>query len=153
MRCPKCAGDRDKVIDSRTVRDGASIRRRRICLKCGHRFTTYESVAVPALQVLKRDQRREDFDAGKLKRSIAYAVAKRPVPPQQVEAIAEDIRREVEEERGSEDLVPSTVIGQKVLKRLEKLDEVAYLRYASIYRRFRDAAQFFSEIENLIGRQ
>ncbi len=153
MRCPKCAGDRDKVIDSRTVRDGASIRRRRICLKCGHRFTTYESVAVPALQVLKRDQRREDFDAGKLKRSIAYAVAKRPVPPQQVEAIAEDIRREVEEERGSEDLVPSTVIGQKVLRHLEKLDEVAYLRYASIYRRFRDAAQFFSEIENLIGRQ
>jgi transcriptional repressor NrdR len=153
VRCPKCAGDRDKVIDSRTVRDGASIRRRRICLKCGHRFTTYESVAVPALQVLKRDQRREDFDAGKLKRSIAYAVAKRPVPPQQVEAIAEDIRREVEEERGSEDLVPSTVIGQKVLRHLEKLDEVAYLRYASIYRRFRDAAQFFSEIENLIGRQ
>ena len=93
MRCPKCAGDRDKVIDSRTVRDGASIRRRRICLKCGHRFTTYESVAVPVLQVLKRDQRREDFDAEKLKRSIAYAVAKRPVPPQQVEAIADDIRR------------------------------------------------------------
>ena len=153
MRCPKCAGDRDKVIDSRTVRDGASIRRRRICLKCGHRFTTYESVAAPALQVLKRDQRREDFDLDKLKRSIAYAVAKRPVPPQQVEAIAEDIRREVEEERGTEDLVPSTVIGQKVLRRLEKLDEVAYLRYASIYRRFRDAAQFFSEIENLIGRQ
>lgn len=153
MRCPKCAGDRDKVIDSRTVRDGASIRRRRICLKCGHRFTTYESVAVPVLQVLKRDQRREDFDAEKLKRSIAYAVAKRPVPPQQVEAIADDIRREIEEERGSEDLVPSTVIGQKVLRHLEKLDEVAYLRYASIYRRFRDAAQFFSEIENLIGRQ
>ena len=153
MRCPKCAGDRDKVIDSRTVRDGASIRRRRICLKCGHRFTTYESVAVPVLQVLKRDQRREDFDAEKLKRSIAYAVAKRPVPPQQVEAIADDIRREIEEERGNEDLVPSTVIGQKVLRHLEKLDEVAYLRYASIYRRFRDAAQFFSEIENLIGRQ
>jgi len=153
VRCPKCAGERDKVIDSRTVRGGDAIRRRRICLKCGHRFTTYESVAVPALQVLKRDQRREDFDPDKLKRSIAYAVAKRPVPPQQVEAIAEDIRREVEEERGTEDLVPSTVIGQKVLKRLETLDEVAYLRYASIYRRFRDAAQFFSEIENLIGRQ
>ena len=153
MRCPKCAGDRDKVIDSRTVRDGASIRRRRICLKCGHRFTTYESVAVPALQVLKRDQRKEAFDGAKLLRSISYAVAKRPIPPPQVEAMAEDIRREVEEESGADALVPSTVIGQKVLKRLEKLDEVAYLRYASIYRRFRDAAQFFSEIENLIGRQ
>ena len=153
MRCPKCAGDRDKVIDSRTVRDGASIRRRRICLKCGHRFTTYESVAVPVLQVLKRDQRREDFDAEKLKRSIAYAVAKRPVPPQQVEAIADDIRREIEEERGNEDLVPSTVIGQKVLRHLEKLDEVAYLRYASIFKRFRDAAQFTTEVENLIRRE
>lgn len=153
MRCPKCAGDRDKVVDSRTVRGGEAIRRRRVCVSCGHRFTTYESVAAPALTVLKRDQRREEFDLAKLQRSIAYAVAKRPVPPQQVEAIAQEIRREVEEEGGADALVPSTVIGQKVLKRLEKLDEVAYLRYASIYRRFRDAAQFFSEIENLIGRE
>ena len=87
-----------------------------------------------------------------MQRSIAYAVAKRPVPPQQVEAMVADIRREVEEESGADALVPSTVIGRKVLLRLEKLDEVAYLRYVSIYRRFRDAAQFFSEIENLIGR-
>ena len=153
MRCPKCAGDRDKVVDSRTLQDGAAIRRRRVCVSCGHRFTTYERVAAPALTVFKRDQRREEFDLEKLKRSIAYAVAKRPVPPQQVEAIAQEIRREVEEAGGADALVPSMVIGQKVLQRLEKLDEVAYLRYASIYRRFRDAAQFFSEIENLIGRQ
>lgn len=153
MRCPKCAGDRDKVVDSRTLQEGAAIRRRRVCLACGHRFTTYERVTAPVLMVLKRDQRREEFDLEKLKRSIAYAVAKRPVPPQQVEAIAQEIRREAEEAGGADALVPSTVIGQKVLQRLEKLDEVAYLRYASIYRRFRDAAQFFSEIENLIGRQ
>ncbi len=153
MRCPKCGGDRDKVVDSRSVRGGEAIRRRRVCVSCGHRFTTYEGVAAPALTVLKRDQRRERFDEAKLKRSIAYAVAKRPVPQQQVDAIVDDIRREVEEEGGADALVPSTAIGQKVLKRLEKLDEVAYLRYASIYRRFRDAAQFFSEIENLIGRE
>ena len=152
MRCPKCAQDKDKVVDSRTLQEGGAIRRRRVCLACGHRFTTYERVATPALTVLKRDQRREAFDSGKLLRSISYAVAKRPIPPQQVEALAEDIRREVEDKSGTDALVPSTVIGQKVLARLEKLDEVAYLRYASIYRRFRDAAQFFSEIENLIGR-
>lgn len=152
MRCPKCAQDKDKVVDSRTLQEGGAIRRRRVCLACGHRFTTYERVATPALTVLKRDQRREAFDSDKLLRSISYAVAKRPIPPQQVEAMAEEIRREVEDESGADALVPSTVIGQKVLVRLEKLDEVAYLRYASIYRRFRDAAQFFSEIENLIGR-
>jgi transcriptional repressor NrdR len=152
VRCPKCAQDKDKVVDSRTLEEGGAIRRRRVCLACGHRFTTYERVAAPALMVLKRDQRREAFDSAKLQRSIAYAVAKRPVPPQQVEAMVADIRREVEEESGADALVPSTVIGRKVLLRLEKLDEVAYLRYVSIYRRFRDAAQFFSEIENLIGR-
>jgi transcriptional repressor NrdR len=153
MRCPKCSEDRDKVIDSRALLSGDTIRRRRVCLSCGHRFTTYEKVAVPTLQVLKRDQRREEFDIEKLKRSIAYAVAKRPITPLQVEGMALDIQREVETERGLDALVPSTVIGKKVLDKLEKLDEVAYLRYASIYRRFRDAAQFFSEIENLIGRQ
>lgn len=152
MKCPKCQRNQDRVIDSRELREGELIRRRRECGACGHRYTTYEKVDRNVLMVLKRDQRREEFSEKKLLESLRLSVAKRPVDEVQVRRIAEDIRKELEKEHEGDGLVPSTEVGMKVLKRLEALDEVAYLRYASIYKRFRDATQFLSEIDNLIGR-
>lgn len=151
MRCPKCTQTDDKVIDSRSIRNGDIIRRRRICAKCGHRFTTYEEVVKAGLRVLKRDGRHEDFDRVKLRAAISHAAIKRPVSEPQIDLLVDDILHEIETEYERE--VPSTVIGRKVMDKLEKLDEVAFLRFASVYRRFRDASQFLSEIENLIGRQ
>lgn len=151
MRCPKCSQAEDKVVDSRTIRSGDAIRRRRVCSKCGHRFTTYEQVVKAVLCVLKRDGRHEDFDRNKLKAAVEHAVIKRPVSQPQIEMLVDGIVQEIETEYERE--VPSTVIGRKLLDRLEKLDEVAFIRFASVYRRFRDASQFLSEIENLIGRQ
>ncbi|NLB66220.1 MAG: transcriptional repressor NrdR [Lentisphaerae bacterium] len=151
MRCPNCTQSNDKVVDSRIIRNGAAIRRRRVCAQCGHRFTTYEEVAKPVIGVLKRDGRREDFDRAKLRAAIAHAAVKRPISEPQLDVIVDDIIRELETEYHRE--VPTTVIGRKVLDKLEKIDEVAYLRFISVYRRFRNASQFLSEIENLITRQ
>ena len=151
MRCPKCSQTLDKVIDSRSIRNGEVIRRRRVCAKCGHRFTTYEEVVKTVLTVLKRDGRHEDFSRAKLRAAIAHAAVKRPISDPQLDVLVDDVVHEIETEYERE--VPSTVIGRKVMDKLEKLDEVAFLRFASVYRRFRDASQFLSEIENLIGRQ
>lgn len=151
MRCPKCGQSEDKVIDSRSVRNGDVIRRRRVCLGCSHRFTTYEEVIKAHLRVIKRDGRHEDFDRRKLVNGVTRACEKRPISAQQVETLVDGIASELESEYERE--VPSTVIGKKVMDRLEKLDEVAYVRFASVYRRFRDVNQFLSEVEGLIGRQ
>jgi len=151
MRCPKCTQQEDKVIDSRSVRNGDVIRRRRVCLGCGHRFTTYEEVVKANLRVIKRDGRHEDFDRRKLINGVTRACEKRPISTQQIETLVDGIVGELESEYERE--VPSTVIGKKVMDRLEKLDEVAYVRFASVYRRFRDVNQFLSEVEGLIGRQ
>lgn len=151
MRCPKCSHQDDKVIDSRAVRNGDVIRRRRVCLKCGYRFTTYEEVVKANLRVIKRDGRHEDLDRHKLLSGIERACQKRPVSAQQIEALVDAVISEMESEYERE--VPSTVIGQKVMDRLEQLDEVAYVRFASVYRRFRDVNQFLSEVEGLIGRE
>jgi transcriptional repressor NrdR len=151
MRCPKCEHQDDKVIDSRAVRNGDAIRRRRVCLKCGHRFTTYEEVVKANVRVIKRDGRHEEFDRHKLLSGIQRACQKRPVSVQQIEAVVDAIISEVESEYERE--VPSTMIGQKVMNKLEELDEVAYVRFASVYRRFRDVNQFLSEVEGLIGRE
>jgi transcriptional repressor NrdR len=151
MRCPKCAHLDDKVIDSRTVRNGDVIRRRRVCQKCGHRFTTYEEVVKSNLRVIKRDGRHEDLDRKKLLAGIMRACEKRPIGTQQIESLVESVINELDAEFERE--VPSTVIGKKVMDRLEKLDEVAYVRFASVYRRFRDVNQFLSEVEGLIARE
>ena len=151
MRCPKCGHLDDKVIDSRSVRNGDVIRRRRICQKCGHRFTTYEEVVKATLRVIKRDGRHEEFDRKKLMGGIERACEKRPISTQQMEGLVDSIIGELESEYERE--VSSTAIGKKVMDRLEKLDEVAYVRFASVYRRFRDVNQFLSEVEGLIGRQ
>jgi transcriptional repressor NrdR len=151
MRCPKCGEVDDKVVDSRSVRNGEVIRRRRICLKCGHRFTTYEEVVRATLRVIKRDGRHEEFDRHKLLNGIERACEKRPISMQQIESLVDSIISELESENERE--VSSLVIGKKVMDRLEKLDEVAYVRFASVYRRFRDVNQFLSEVESLIARQ
>ncbi len=151
MRCPKCACEDDKVIDSRSVRSGAAIRRRRVCLRCGHRFTTYEEVVRTSLRVIKHDGRHEELDRAKLMAGVETACGKRPISVQQIEVLIDGVIQELESEFDRE--VPSTVIGQKVMDRLESLDEVAYVRFASVYRRFRDVNQFLSEVRGLSERE
>ncbi len=151
MRCPKCSHQDDKVIDSRSIRNGDVIRRRRVCLQCGHRYTTYEEVIKASLRVIKRDGRHEDMDRRKLLGGIERACEKRPISAQQIEAMVDTIVSQLEAEFERE--VSSMIIGQKVMNQLEELDEVAYVRFASVYRRFRDVNQFLSEVESLIGRE
>jgi len=147
MRCPKCAGIDDKVVDSRSNRDGLLIRRRRECLKCGARFTTYEEIFHEKLRVKKRDGQYEEFDRRKLLAGIEKACEKRPVSTEKIELLAERVIAELENEHGRE--VPSMKIGERVMEHLRKLDEVAYVRFASVYRQFRDAEQFIDEIKQI----
>ena len=151
MRCPKCEDRENRVIDSREVRNGDAIRRRRVCVGCGHRFTTYEEIQRAHLQVTKRDGRREELSREKLVKSLNIACRKRHISVEQIERIADTIIMESESEFEKE--IPSIMLGKKVMTALEKLDEVAYIRYASVYRRFRDAGQFMNEVERLIGRE
>jgi transcriptional repressor NrdR len=151
MKCPKCEHRENKVIDSREVREGAAIRRRRLCLNCGHRFTTYEEALRATLQIIKRDGRREELSREKLMQSIAIACQKRPVSVQQIEQMTNAVIAQIETEYERE--APSTAVGAKVMTLLEKLDEVAYVRFASVYRRFKDVNQFMNEAERLIGRE
>jgi transcriptional repressor NrdR len=146
MRCPKCGSRDDKVIDSRQSRDAATIRRRRECLNCKYRFTTYEEIERSDLRVIKRDRTHESFDRRKLVASIAKAFEKRAVSLVALEEMVDEIVRDLETS-GRE--VVSSVIGTKVLERLRDIDEVAYLRYASIHRHFSDVDEFVEAIEAL----
>lgn len=148
MKCPFCPSTEDKVIDSRQSKDGAEIRRRRECEACARRFTTYERVEEALPLVIKKDGRREPFDRAKLLGGLKHSCAKRPVPVSTLEALALDIEREVSEL--SEREVASTDIGERVLPRLRALDEVAYVRFASIYRSFRDIDEFMSEVSHIV---
>jgi transcriptional repressor NrdR len=147
MYCSKCGHLDDKVIDSRLSKDGRSIRRRRECIGCGHRFTTYEEVERAVLRVGKRDGRNEPFDKEKLLSGMMKACEKRPVNAERLEATADEIQASLEMEFRRE--VPSTVIGAKVMQALHELDEVAYVRYASVYRHFQDIGEFIHEIQKL----
>jgi transcriptional repressor NrdR len=146
MRCPKCGSRDDKVIDSRQSRDSSSIRRRRQCLKCGYRFTTYEEIERSDLRVVKRDRTHEPFDRRKLAGSIAKAFEKRSTSLVTLEQLVDEIVHDLE--TGGRE-VQSTAIGAKVLEKLRGIDEVAYLRYASIHRRFEDVDQFVDAIHAL----
>jgi transcriptional repressor NrdR len=146
MRCPKCGSRDDKVIDSRQSRDGSSIRRRRQCLKCKYRYTTYEEVERSDLRVVKRDRRHEPFDRRKLAGSIAKAFEKRSTSLLTLEDMVDEIVHELE--TGGRE-VPSSAIGAKVLEKLRSIDEVAYLRYASVYQRFQDVDEFVDAIHTL----
>lgn len=151
MRCPKCSDPNDKVLDSRAARNGEAIRRRRRCLKCGYRFTTYEEILKPSLRVVKRDGRREPFDRLKLLGGVERACEKRPISMPRIEQLVDSVAQELEAEFDKE--VPTTVIGRRVMARLQDLDEVAYVRFASVYRRFRDVTEFVSEVKDLRERE
>ena len=151
MRCPKCGFQDDKVIDSRASREGATIRRRRECLSCNHRYTTYEEIEHEGLMVLKRDGRREEFSKEKLLAGIKKACQKRPISPKVTEdlvnKIVDDVAGKYEQE------VPAEVIGKLVMEGLRGIDEVAYVRFASVYRRFQEATDFVHEVKKLEAKQ
>lgn len=147
MKCLKCTHLDSKVVESRDIGDSSSIRRRRQCLSCGHRFTTYERVEVPYLMVTKKDGNQELFDRSKLLGGLNKAIQKRPVDPQQLEELVDDVERSVHECGDTE--IASTKVGEMVMGRLMKLDEVAYVRFASVYRSFTDAASFEEELQRL----
>jgi len=150
MRCPKCGRQDDKVIDSRASREGATIRRRRECLGCGNRFTTYEEVERGGLVVLKRDDRREEFSKEKLLSGIKKACQKRPISPKLIEDLVEKIAEEITNKYERE--VPAEIIGRLVMNELRQTDEVAYVRFASVYRRFQEATDFVQEVKKMGGK-
>ncbi len=140
MRCPFCAHENSQVKDSRPTEDGASIRRRRQCEDCGARFTTFERVQLRELTIVKSGNRRESFDRTKLERSVAIACRKRPVPAERIERLVSSIQRQLETSGESE--MASTRIGEMVMEGLKALDPVAYIRFASVYKDFREAKDF-----------
>ena len=148
MKCPFCRDLENKVIDSRLSKEGDVIRRRRECLHCSRRFTTYERAEEALPLVVKKDDRREVFDRMKIVAGLKRACEKRPVSVEQIEAIVDRIERGVQE-RGEKE-VESTVIGEAVMRELHSLDKVAYVRFASVYRSFQDIGEFMSELETLI---
>ena len=147
MRCLKCNSLEDKVIDSRMNKDGLSIRRRRECLGCGHRFTTYEQVESNDLHVVKRDGTREPFRREKLLGGLVKACEKRPVPIDELESAVDRIINDIASENLRE--IPTRSIGPKVMAQLQGIDPVAFVRYASVYRQFEDVGEFIDEIESL----
>jgi transcriptional repressor NrdR len=148
MRCPYCGSKKDSVIDSRRAKNGSSVRRRRQCLRCKKRFTTYEYVEIIPLMVIKKDGRREPFDREKLIKGIMVACEKRPVSVTRIEKIVEEIERMLEKTHDRE--VASREIGETVMKHLHELDEIAYVRFASVYRQFRDVGQFMKELKKFL---
>ncbi len=147
MRCPACGFQDDKVIDSRVVKDGFGVRRRRECLACAHRFSTYESIIQVDLKVVKRNNEREDFDQDKLRRGIENACYKRPLDPEDVNRLIDDVSQSIQRDFDRE--VSSAEIGNRVMAALRKLDQVAYVRFASVYRKFQDVEEFIDEIRSL----
>lgn len=148
MRCPFCGHHDDKVIDSRASSDGDAVRRRRECLKCARRFTTYEVVEESSLLVVKKDGRREPFDRKKILGGIQKACEKRPVSSEKIESLVSAIEREIHKKFDKE--VLSKNIGELIMDKLASLDEVAYVRFASVYRQFKDVNQFMSELRDLL---
>ena len=151
MRCPYCGHLEDKVVDSREAGDGQATRRRRECLQCSRRFTTYERIEEILPAVVKKDGRREPFDRKKILEGLVRACQKRPVSTAQVEALIAGVERQVQELGEKE--VPSRVVGEAVMTRLRALDPVAFVRFASVYRAFEDVGDFMSELEGLAGKK
>lgn len=151
MRCPKCGCQDDKVIDSRASREGATIRRRRECISCGHRFTTYEEIEHEGLMVVKRDGRREEFSREKLLSGIKKAFQKRPVGQKTIEDLVDRVVDEMTIKQERE--IPVESIGKLVMDGLREIDDVAYVRFASVYRRFEEATDFVHEVKKLEAHQ
>ncbi len=151
MRCPACNHEESKVLDSRPVLDGRAIRRRRECLSCSRRFTTYERIDLAPLMVVKRDGRREPFDRAKVLGGVVQACGKRPVSMESLDSLVDDIEREIRQAGVGE--IPSASLGDMVMDRLRRLDDVAYVRFASEHRRFHDVDSMTEEIESLKERR
>jgi len=151
MRCPQCASLSNRVIDSRLSKEGNEIRRRRVCDDCHRRFTTYERVAEALPVVVKQDGRREPFDREKIMNGLRKACEKRPVSMDNLERVVERIESWAQERGGKE--IPAKDIGERVMEELHELDEVAYVRFASVYRQFKDINQFMSELKGLLQRR
>ena len=148
MKCPHCGHEEDRVVDSRKSNDGRAVRRRRECLSCRQRYTTYEYVEHLQVTVLKTDERREAFDRSKIEHGLKLACNKRPVSRDQIRAMVDDIEAEINSRPGNE--VKSTDIGEMVMTKLREVDDIAYVRFASVYRQFRDTAEFLDEIKKLL---
>jgi transcriptional repressor NrdR len=148
MRCPYCGYKEDKVVDSRSTSDGSAVRRRRECLKCGRRFTTYEYVEEMSLMVIKKDGRRESFDRKKLLAGIVKACEKRPISIEKMEEIVSSVEHTIQRRASRE--IASQAIGELIMEKLKHLDDVAYVRFASVYRQFRDISQFMNELEGIL---
>ena len=149
MKCPYCAHPESKGVDSRPSDEGASIRRRRECLSCHKRFTTYETMESLPLVVIKKDGSRQTFDKSKLLNGMLRACEKRPVPFSQLEEIANEIEQVLQNDMDRE--IPSARIGELVMERLKGVDEVAYVRFASVYRQFKDISTFMAELNKLLA--
>ena len=150
MKCPFCAAVDDRVVDSRESREGEVIRRRRECTACGRRFTSYETIEEIPYMVVKNDGRRERFDRNKLRTGLAKACEKRPVPPIELDRIVDEIESLLHDAEERE--IATSRVGAIVMERLRELDKVAYVRFASVYRKFEDVDEFLHELKNLIGR-
>jgi transcriptional repressor NrdR len=151
MRCPYCKADNDRVIDSRASTDGVAIRRRRQCLECDRRYTTYERAESAPLRVVKKGGARAAFDRQKILRGLLTACEKRPVSTEQLDAIVERVERQCLEAFDKE--VPTKVIGNLIMQELEQLDQVAYVRFASVYRDFKDVKEFWRELEAIVHKK
>lgn len=149
MKCPFCGHKEDKVIDSRSSEEGRSIRRRRECLNCHRRFTTYENIEETSLMVIKKDSRREPFDRKKILAGLTKACEKRPISIEQLEGLADKIEYTLQSKFDKE--VETSHIGELVMELLYGLDEVAYVRFASVYRQFKDINQFMKELKGLLN--
>lgn len=147
MRCPYCGHTESKVVDSRPTEDDESIKRRRVCELCGARFTTYETVEMQPIMVVKKDKTREEFDKNKLLSGVIKACHKRPVTSAQLNEMAKDIEMEIRNSYRGE--IPSDTLGEMVMDRLSRLDQIAYVRFASVYREFKDVDTFLAELKEL----
>ena len=149
MKCPYCLSDNDRVLDSRASQDGFAIRRRRECLDCKRRYTPYERIEATTVKIVKKDNSREPFDHAKIKRGLEKACWKRPISDQQLEAVIAAVASEIEANFESE--VESRQVGELVMKQLRSLDEVAYVRFASVYRQFKDVQDFVEELRPMLA--
>jgi transcriptional repressor NrdR len=150
MKCPHCGYKEDKVVDSRATKESSAIRRRRECLKCGKRFTTYEYIEEVSLMVIKKDGRREPFDRKKILAGVIKACEKRPVGMEKMEEIVTQVERSVQKKSDRE--ISSGRIGELVMEKLKILDDVAYVRFASVYRQFKDVGQFMEELKSVLSK-
>ncbi len=149
MKCPYCSNDNTRVIDSRPADDNSSIRRRRICDDCGKRFTTYEKVETIPLIIIKKDNNREQYDRSKIESGVIRACHKRPVSAAQITQLVDEVEYEIGNLEEKE--IPSDIIGELVMNKLKELDAVAYVRFASVYREFKDVNTFMDELKGMLG--